>query len=676
MEASTANFEIFEDEDQQIVSCDKVLCRLKCNRRVRCGLDRFLRSYDTCCDLCRDSKGARHDPDCGEFNNPTSSTSREMRDSVISELSSSTLVVNRINEVLESNPKFQGSLSLEAAKCLAVMICSSNGLPILDDKRLALIFSRFAVDGTIASNRTEGFLYSILRKIQKMIQTVQCQAPLPRYFFVIKNSKVTKYYKFKSVLGQGSFGVVHRVIHIASGQERVCKSIAKGGSSVPAQQIESEIRIIAQLDHPHVIRMYEYFEDEHHVHLIMEHCGGGDLMRRIKQAIKSKSRLPIDFIRSVLRQLLSALAFMRSHRIIHKDLKPENIMLMSPGVDGEHCVVKVIDFGLSELFRPDQESSTTVAGTAFYMAPEIFRPPFNHKCDVWSCGVITFFLLSGFLPYFGATVAEVKSNVLYRRLQWPNTFAGSNCSLDIPDDAKDLVERMLDRDAKSRPDASQALHHSWLNESPRHAGTAGFSRAVTLNVIHYGKMSVLKRATLNLIAHIWNFAECDSIRCVFTEMDAEHRGFLTVSQLASSLARYSSSSIQAWKAASAVDVGGTGSISYTALTAAVIFPLLDSDKRILSSAYESFGMSRKGFISARGMWEMFVGGKTAFPRMKQGMEYPAFLELVKNEMKLADSVAVSANSFQREGKLGSSTLGVDECSISFDIFKNWLLSTD
>ena len=96
----------------------------------------------------------------------------------------------------------------------------------------------------------------------------------------------------------------------------------------------------------------------------------------------------------------------------------------------------------------------------------------------------------------------------------------------------------------------------------------------------------------------------------------------------------------------------------------------------VQSAYESFGMSRKGFISARGMWEMFVGGKTAFPRMKQGMEYPAFLELVKNEMKLADSVAVSANSFQREGKLGSSTLGVDECSISFDIFKNWLLSTD
>ncbi|EER02601.1 calcium-dependent protein kinase, putative [Perkinsus marinus ATCC 50983] len=233
-----------------------------------------------------------------------------------------------------------------------------------------------------------------------------------RAFHVLRNDSaggVRKIYNFLETVGRGSFGVVHKVVHKESDQLRVCKSVDKAKSSVPLAQLEEEIKIISQLDHPNVIKIYEYFEDPKYIHLIMEACWGGELLSVIQTAVNKGVSLPDSFIADVTREVLTALSFMHNQGVVHKDLKPENILFVDVS---EPSNVKVIDFGLAELFGVNVEKSMNVAGTAFYMAPEIFRPPFDYKCDIWSLGVILYLLLTGYLPFFGTSVSDVKSNVI------------------------------------------------------------------------------------------------------------------------------------------------------------------------------------------------------------------------------------------------------------------------
>ena len=617
-----------------------------------------------------------HDPLCDDRLDREPSTNSESVTSVSpSGVYSHSELMSRITELLNSIPEVDADLDIVSARGIVDAVCRSNGLPLLDDKRFMLLFSRFAAGSVVPRSKSRQFFYLIFKRIYNFMAADTITFKVSRYFFIVKNTKVTKHYRFKAVVGQGSFGVVHRVIHIASGQERVCKSVAKGASSVPMHQLEAEIRIIAQLDHPNVIRMYEYFEDDSHVHLIMENCRSGDLLGRIKQSIKGRNRLPLPFIISIMRQILSSLAFMKNNRIIHKDLKPENIMLIETVANPHAPIVKVIDFGLSEIFAMNQETSTTVAGTAFYMAPEIFRPPFNHKCDTWSCGVIAFFMLTGFLPFFGATVGEVKSNVLYRRLQWPASFAGSDQPLDVPEEARDFIEKILEKDARLRLGASEALKHPWIAMSAVRRNKHLFCLPVALNIRSFSRLSFLKRAVINLTAHIWEFQESENIREVFTELDSRQRGFITIPELADALQVVGLCASDAWRSAKAVDLTGTGQVTYTALTAGVISPLLDSDKRIVEAVFNTFNPNKKGKISTQSMWEILSGHRCAFVPSTDSQNMASFMNLVGEEMKADPSVSIlRMGSAPNSSQSSTGALGVPYSWIDMQTFRDWMLA--
>jgi serine/threonine protein kinase len=426
------------------------------------------------------------------------------------------------------------------------------------------------------------------------------------------------------------------------------------------QQIESEIRVIAKLDHPGIIRIYEFFEDDEHYHLIMEFCSNGDLMRLIKESIKLKSPIPLDNVRAILQQLLKAVSFMNSNKVIHKDLKPENVMLVESGPSNVFPVVKVIDFGLSELFRTEQDASTTVAGTAFYMAPEIFKPPFSFKCDVWSVGVIAFFMITGYLPFFGATVSEVKSNVLYRKLQWPSTFAGTERAVDVPDNLRELVDRLLEKDPLFRPTATEALGDRWfLVEPGRTAKCARFSSHLAMNITRFSRLSPFKRAVLNLIAHMWTFEMALDIQFVFYELDKTNRGFLSIQLVAQSLEQVGISPLNALRAATSLDIAGDGAITYTSLTAALILPLLDSNKKILRCAFKCFNPTADNFITAVDAWKL-MGGSRSVPAdsRSEPNSFDAFRSSFEDEFRnICGIVSPHPN-----------------LTVSFNDFKKWLLS--
>ena len=659
------NFHVFEDEQAFDVPSEMLGCRWGCGRPVRFGLDRMLRRHETCCRACQDSRGAHHDPDCvtsGNDAQPRSTLEVHAQPRTDPGLDH---VMSRLRAVMSSCPSSPADLDAMSAKSLLDGLCDANLIPRLDEKRFLLIFSRFTIGNVIPSVSTRKFFYFALSRISKILETrMNGSYLIARYFFVFRSSKVHRYYRFRSVIGQGSFGVVHRVVHIPSGQERVCKTIFKGSSSVPSNQFENEIRIIAQLDHPHVIRIFEYFEDDREVHLIMELCRHGDLMSRIKNSIKSGSSMPHAHVKTILRQLLRAISFMSSNRVIHKDLKPENIMLVD-SLTSSAPVVKVIDFGLSEVFARDQHTSCTVAGTAFYMAPEIFRPPFNFKCDVWSCGVIAFFLTTGYLPFFGATVSEVKSNVLYRKLQWPATFAGSDRPLDIPRDARDLIEKLLEKDADSRPSAVDALEHDFFRDNDWKEARAKLSPDVALNLIAFSKLSLLKRIVINLVAHIWQFEELGEILDLFEELDVHNEGQVSLETLSRALEQLGFSSTDAWKAALSLDLVGANRLTFTSLTAGFVLPLLDRNKNIVRCAFNAFKPSEKGLISLSDMWQVINGHRCVINSDSIGKvpEFQTFREMVLTELDIK-SERVSC---------GNLTDYRPEVQISFKQFRNWML---
>lgn len=189
--------------------------------------------------------------------------------------------------------------------------------------------------------------------------------------FICKNEgKLEDVYKLgKKKLGSGAFGVVIKCRHRISKQDRACKTISKKKVKNMAQ-FHAEISILQQLDHPHILKLYEYFEDDQNFHVITELCTGGEMFDRIiEKEFYTEAEAAHAF-----KQFMLGINYCHSKGIVHRDLKPENFLYETKDADSD---VKIIDFGLSKIFRPGNggvNKMTTRAGTVsiFDQIPNIF----------------------------------------------------------------------------------------------------------------------------------------------------------------------------------------------------------------------------------------------------------------------------------------------------------------
>ncbi len=208
-----------------------------------------------------------------------------------------------------------------------------------------------------------------------------------------------------------------------------------------------------QLDHPNIVRLYEVFHDEKRFYLVTELCQGGELFEEITK----RANFNEQDAASIIKQILSAIAYCHSKSIVHRDLKPENILLEDKKDDGDFQI-KVIDFGASMRFDPSKKMNQ-VFGTAYYIAPEILKLEYNEKCDVWSVGVILYILLSGKPPFGGENDKEILDNVR------TGIFSMSgNEWTSVSSEAKNLVKQMLTFDPIQRISAEEALNHLWIKK--------------------------------------------------------------------------------------------------------------------------------------------------------------------------------------------------------------------
>jgi len=199
------------------------------------------------------------------------------------------------------------------------------------------------------------------------------------------------------VLGAGSFGKVFLGRNKKNPEHHVAlKVISKQKFADELDFIRQEVKILSTLDHPNITKYYETYEDSKYLYLVMEYCPGGELIEKItnKTSFSEKEACKI------MLDIIKAINHCHSLKIAHRDIKPENIMY---GEDGE---IKLIDFGLAKQTKRTGKM-TTLAGTPYFISPEILKGVYGIECDMWSLGVLMYMLLSGDYPFNGENRAEV-----------------------------------------------------------------------------------------------------------------------------------------------------------------------------------------------------------------------------------------------------------------------------
>lgn len=164
--------------------------------------------------------------------------------------------------------------------------------------------------------------------------------------------------------------------------------IAKSDDAEKNQMVIQEFNILKELDHPNILKNYALFENKDSFYIVTDLYKGGELFRQLGNAFSEED------VAVLMKSFLSCINYCHKQGIAHRDLKPENILLEE---NKDLTAIKVIDFGLARNFHDDSFKFTTVAGSSYYMSPQVIQGRYNHKCDTWSMGVICYMLFAGFV---------------------------------------------------------------------------------------------------------------------------------------------------------------------------------------------------------------------------------------------------------------------------------------
>jgi calcium-dependent protein kinase len=322
-----------------------------------------------------------------------------------------------------------------------------------------------------------------------------------RNFVVQRNVNVYDVYEKLQFLGEGAFGSVFKVKRKNSSSMEIVRALKEIDKDVCVseenqEEIRNEIEVLKNLDHPNIMKIYEFFEDEKKMYLISEFCGGGDVA-----GLNDKyGNFPEILVKYIMFQVFLAISFLHSNKVVHGDIKRENIAFVHTKEKGKNEIdeyfqklfnnkeiqyelaeasglenlsdkalsfirelsnfdMKILDFGSAKMKKKGKqyEKLSGVTGTVYYCSPEVVKDKYDFECDEWACGVMMYILLTGYPPFQGNDEEEVFDNILNIK---PNFQVPEFKNVTL--DCIDLIKKLLEKDAGKRIKADEALKHDFF----------------------------------------------------------------------------------------------------------------------------------------------------------------------------------------------------------------------
>lgn len=404
-----------------------------------------------------------------------------------------------------------------------------------------------------------------------------------------KKTKITQDYEFIKEIGSGAFSKVYKARHKTTKVIRCVKKLSKKDLTEDEKlKLVEEVSIQRNLDHPNIVKVLEFYQNEKYFFIVTEFLEGGELFDRIMEC-QSFSE---EMARSVMEQVLSAVQYLHKHGFIHRDLKPENIIFETKDPKSK---IKVIDFGTSCQYEQGSKLKKKL-GTPYYIAPEVLKRYYDEKCDVWSMGVIMYILLCGYPPFNGPN-----DKIIFQRVQDGKFSFPEEDWQCISKEAKDLIKKMLTYDPAKRVSVSDCLNLPWHKNKEINEKTQAQNNKVLNNMRNFRADYKLQKAVLLYIISFFDIKEeKDELLKTFKAQDLDHDGQLTPDELLigySKMMDEDEAKKEVDRIFTTIDVNNTGAIDFTEFCLATINHKKLQTTEKLTAVFKMLDTDNSGTIS-------------------------------------------------------------------------------
>jgi calcium-dependent protein kinase len=361
-----------------------------------------------------------------------------------------------------------------------------------------------------------------------------------------------------------------------------------------------ELNVLLSLDHPNVVTIFDWFESVGKLLIVTEFCPGGSLLDWMfsDEALNLPEDRIYYLINRITQHSLSGLAYCHSHGVVHRDIKPDNIMFGAKGPPD----VRLVDFGCADVVGVKDHGG--LAGTPGYMAPESCVPPydFDARVDIFGLGIVLYSLLTGehaFFEEFSFSPEEYCGNIGMMDLRMEPIATQAQ-------EVQDLIASML-RPKDTRITAQGALEHPWFattrerwSVEQKTAHNLIVSRSAFKNMRNFSKLQVFEKAVLTQIAHQSCSTEVEHLRKLFFDLDVKKDGVISRDELKEGFQRFNDRHADEGLDTlifEAMDTAEVGEISYTEFLAAALDVHRVATDDVVQRAFQVFNMNQDGHIS-------------------------------------------------------------------------------
>ena len=406
-----------------------------------------------------------------------------------------------------------------------------------------------------------------------------------------KTDPLEEYEIIKS-LGKGTFGEVFLVKNKIINIKRAMKKIKKDPElDLTDEEIFNEINILKKIEHPNIIKIFEFYITSDAYYLILEYCEGGDL-----NYFSKLHKLTEKQIAYIMYQILSAINYCHKMKILHRDLKLDNILLKNS--ENNFCDIKICDFGTAQIFKKN-EIQTEIIGTLGYMAPEVINEKYNEKCDLWSCGIMMYNLLTGNNPFIDRNEEKTVENILNKKINKNELSKFNSCT-------NNLLLKLLEKNPNNRINSEEAINHKLFdffdikNKITEIKDKNKIFKYIN-NLKKFKCNSLLQEITLAYLVH--NYPDLQEIKDAskfFAKIDVEKKGKIIKDELYINLSLIINNdelTNDINDIFANIDTNKDNYLSYEEFLRAVVDKEIFLEDNVLKYAFHHFDIQNKGEIN-------------------------------------------------------------------------------